>query len=416
MDTALAGGGRALELTRGLRDDRRRSFVRAVVPVRITVVDNASEPSSRASWRTLLSRRGRRWRCSTARRTWDSVLVPTSASSASWPIRRTVNGWPWCHTTWIGAGHPRDDAGCCRRRCPMPGLCCADVGDAMVPGDRPLLRWHGGAPAARMPGWEEVDYPHGTLMMLRTTACLEEVGAVRRDASSPTARRPTSRSRPARRGLAGRARPRRHGAQRDSRVLGVDRGLPADPQHLLLVREMSGWYHAVRAHLLHVGPGASGYCGTPPPGRRCSTRQPALPACATSCCGRFGAHSPRSDLADGGRLVRSMARRRVELPQRQPPRRSRCRMPHLDRPEAPRHRQDRGEHRSDHREHAVDRPRPRHVLVRVRREPADGAQPEGHEHAQTQPEWGQQRRRRAGTRTMKGAVRVASVSGPSRNR
>ncbi len=57
---------------------------------------------------------------------------------------------------------------------PTAGLCCADVGDGMSPVFDPYF---GGmvVPGAPDPGWEPVDYPHGTLMGLRR-ACLEEVG------------------------------------------------------------------------------------------------------------------------------------------------------------------------------------------------------------------------------------------------
>ncbi len=58
---------------------------------------------------------------------------------------------------------------------PRAGLACADVGDGCVPVVDPYF---GGmaVPAADVsPGWIDVDYPHGTLMLARRS-CLEEVG------------------------------------------------------------------------------------------------------------------------------------------------------------------------------------------------------------------------------------------------
>lgn len=59
---------------------------------------------------------------------------------------------------------------------PGAGLACADVGDGHVPVVDPYF---GGmtvpAPDPSSEGWEDVDYPHGTLMIARRT-CLEAVG------------------------------------------------------------------------------------------------------------------------------------------------------------------------------------------------------------------------------------------------
>lgn len=57
---------------------------------------------------------------------------------------------------------------------PTAGLCCGDVGDGMVPVFDPYF---GGmvVPGGSDCGWEPVDYPHGTLMGLRRQ-CLAEVG------------------------------------------------------------------------------------------------------------------------------------------------------------------------------------------------------------------------------------------------
>lgn len=57
---------------------------------------------------------------------------------------------------------------------PAAGLCCGDVGDGMVPVFDPYF---GGmvVPGGELDGWEPVDYAHGTLMGLRRH-CLDEVG------------------------------------------------------------------------------------------------------------------------------------------------------------------------------------------------------------------------------------------------
>lgn len=57
---------------------------------------------------------------------------------------------------------------------PHAGLACADVGDGHAPVVDPYF---GGLtmPADDTPGWQPVDYPHGTLLIARR-ACLDEIG------------------------------------------------------------------------------------------------------------------------------------------------------------------------------------------------------------------------------------------------
>lgn len=57
---------------------------------------------------------------------------------------------------------------------PMIGLVCADVGDGQTPMIDPYF---GGMtrPASVECGWEDADYPHGTLMVLRRS-CVEDIG------------------------------------------------------------------------------------------------------------------------------------------------------------------------------------------------------------------------------------------------
>ena len=97
--------------------------------------------------------------------------------------------WLTTHDTqWVAlAPHdaaPADDClalmGAALGRRPRAGLACADVGDGSIPVMDPYFgglvmkpRSDAGAPGPD--GWEEVDYPHGTLMVARR-ATLEEIG------------------------------------------------------------------------------------------------------------------------------------------------------------------------------------------------------------------------------------------------
>jgi GT2 family glycosyltransferase len=132
---------------------------------------------------------------------------------------------------------------------PMAGLMCADVGDGMVPVIDPYF---GGMAVAAppddrpLPRWETVDYPHGTLMLLRR-ACLEEVGLFDE--------RYFSYCEEADLALRARAAGWTVGLIRGARVqnLHIGSGMAIvdylqTRNTLLLVQEMSGWYHAfVRA-------------------------------------------------------------------------------------------------------------------------------------------------------------------------
>ena len=121
------------------------------------------------------------------------------------------------------------------------GLCCADVGDGMAPVIDPYF---GGmvVPGGSVPGWEEVDYPHGTLMLLRR-ACLQEVGLFDE--------RYFSYCEEADLALRARRQGWRVGLVRGAMVHNVTLGSSVwlvdylqTRNTLLLVREMSGRYHA----------------------------------------------------------------------------------------------------------------------------------------------------------------------------
>lgn len=128
---------------------------------------------------------------------------------------------------------------------PMAGLMCADVGDAMTPVIDPYF---GGMtvaaadPDPTQPRWEPVDYPHGTLMLLRRR-CLDEVGVFDE--------RYFSYCEEADLALRARRAGWSVGLVRGARVTNVHVGSSIrlvdylqTRNTLLLVREMSGRYHA----------------------------------------------------------------------------------------------------------------------------------------------------------------------------
>lgn len=124
---------------------------------------------------------------------------------------------------------------------PAAGLCCGDVGDAMVPVIDPYF---GGmtVPGGGERGWEQVDYPHGTLMGLRRE-CIEEVGLFDERYFSYCEEADLA------------LRARRNGWQVGlvRGAMATNRGLGSSVWRvdflqtrntLLLVQEHSGWYHA----------------------------------------------------------------------------------------------------------------------------------------------------------------------------
>jgi GT2 family glycosyltransferase len=124
---------------------------------------------------------------------------------------------------------------------PMAGLACADVGDGQTPMIDPYF---GGVTRAASTdhGWEPADYPHGTLMALRR-ACVEEVGLFDE--------RFFAYCEEAELGLRARAQGWRVGLVRGAAVRNTHLGSSVaavdylqQRNTLLLVREMSGRYHA----------------------------------------------------------------------------------------------------------------------------------------------------------------------------
>ena len=220
------------------------------VPVAVTVVDNASEPEARRELRAGL-----------ARFPDDEVeVVEVDRNAGFGPganvgLRRFLDDaddGEWC----VLAPHDVDPfPGCLAAMLdaaiaePMAGLMCADVGDGMVPvidpyfGGMAVLAPDPVAPdSPELPRWETVDYPHGTLMMLRRT-CLEEIGVFDE--------RYFSYCEEADLALRARAAGWKVGLVRGARVQNIHIGSGMaivdylqTRNTLLLVQEMSGWYHA----------------------------------------------------------------------------------------------------------------------------------------------------------------------------
>jgi GT2 family glycosyltransferase len=225
-------------------------FLDREVPVRVTVVDNASAPAARDELRRGLQ--------AFPEAQVELVEVDHNAGfgpGANVGLRRFLDradDGEWC----VLAPHDVDPFhGCLAAMLdaagdePMAGLMCADVGDGMVPVIDPYF---GGmavlpkvpipAEVATSPRWETVDYPHGTLMMLRR-ACLDEVGVFDE--------RYFSYCEEADLALRARAAGWKVGLIRGARVQNIHIGSGMaivdylqTRNTLLLVQEMSGWYHA----------------------------------------------------------------------------------------------------------------------------------------------------------------------------
>lgn len=225
------------------------------VPVRVTVVDNASRPEALAELRAGLDGLGL---------APDAVEVVEAGSNtgfgpgANVGLRRFLDRPD--DGDWVAlAPHDVDPHHGCLAAVldavvaePMAGLVSADVGDGLLPVIDPYF---GGMsvpdPAVRPgeqppDGWVEVGYPHGTLMFLHRR-CLAEVGVFDE--------RYFSYCEEAELALRARAGGWRVGLVRGARVQNLHLGSSValvdylqTRNTLLLVRELSGRYHAfVRA-------------------------------------------------------------------------------------------------------------------------------------------------------------------------
>ncbi|CAN5709781.1 hypothetical protein BH10ACT3_BH10ACT3_07120 [soil metagenome] len=220
-------------------------FLAREIPIRVTVVDNGSRPEALDLLRTGLAERG-----------GVVTLVEVGANAGFGPganvgLQRFLDDPDDGH--WVAlAPHDVDPfPGCLSYMLavaeyqPMAGLMCADVGDGMTPVIDPYF---GGMtvaaadPDTDVARWDDADYPHGTLMFLRRE-CLAEIGLFDERFFSYCEEAD----------LALRAR-------RAGWDIGLIRGARVQNIHigsglavvdylqtrntLLLVQEMSGWYHA----------------------------------------------------------------------------------------------------------------------------------------------------------------------------
>lgn len=152
------------------------AFLAQTVPVRITVVDNASSPEAGVALKELAARHG-------------AVELVTLDRNAGFGPAANAGLRRWLETgvgEWAAvAPHDAVPATDCLERLlaaarprPGAGLACADVGDGHVP---VLDPYFGGMTvprrrdAANGGDWVEAGYPHGTLMFLGR-ACLNDVG------------------------------------------------------------------------------------------------------------------------------------------------------------------------------------------------------------------------------------------------
>lgn len=137
--------------------------------LRLVVVDNGSSAAGLAQVRAALPP--------------GAVLLEQGSNTGFGPGANAGLTWALEHDHDLVAVAPHDalpDPGCVRalvealRARPRAGLVCADVGDGHRPHVDPYF---GGItlPRAREVGWEDCDYPHGTLFVARA-ACLREVG------------------------------------------------------------------------------------------------------------------------------------------------------------------------------------------------------------------------------------------------
>lgn len=229
-------------------------FLRDRYPVRVTVVDNGSSGEQLDSLRNglaaYLGRAGDASEHSTV------TIVEAGENLGFGPganvgLRRFL-GDPDDGDWVLVAPHDVEPAENCVSEMlraaavePMAGLMCADVGDGMTPVIDPYF---GGmvvpanSPEVNVPRWEEVDYPHGTLMMLRRD-CLDEVGMFDE--------RYFSYCEEADLGIRARKAGWRIGLIRGARVTNMHIGSGVrlvdylqTRNTLLLVQENSGWYHA----------------------------------------------------------------------------------------------------------------------------------------------------------------------------
>ena len=150
------------------------AFQQQGLPVRILIVDNGSDPAERAALRELVdvsdhdvellelaTNTGFGPGANAGFRAWLAerdgewvALAPHDALPAVGTLAALIDA---------AEGQPR------------AGLACADVGDGETPVFDPYFGGMTVPDRRRAPGWETVDYPHGTLLIARRS-CLEAIG------------------------------------------------------------------------------------------------------------------------------------------------------------------------------------------------------------------------------------------------
>lgn len=220
--------------------DTLASFRRQDVPLRFVVVDGASAPEHRAALRAAVGGSD------------DVELVELERNAgfsggANAGLRRWLDdpcGSDWAllcpHDVEVFDGCVAALLGAAERE-PMAGLACADVGDGHIPVIDPYF---GGmtVPGSPRTGWQDADFPHGTLMALRRD-CLDEIGLFDESFFAYCEEADLA--------LRARRAGWRCGLVRGARVQNVHLGSSVavvsylqERNTLRLVREMSGRYHA----------------------------------------------------------------------------------------------------------------------------------------------------------------------------
>jgi len=206
-------------------DPARLSDLRAAIdpnwPVQITEAGEnlGFGPGANVGLRTWLSGRGTSW----------AAVAPHDAMPA-----------PDCLELLVAAAGTE----------PMAGLACADVGHGEVGMIDPYF---GGLtrPSRRTDGWEDADYPHGTLMIINRR-CAEEIGLF--DERYFAYNEEADLGRRAR--LSGWRVGLVHGAEVVNTHLSTSVAAVDYLQHrntLMMVREMSGPYHAFIRLIIGLG-------------------------------------------------------------------------------------------------------------------------------------------------------------------
>ncbi|MEZ5322743.1 MAG: glycosyltransferase [Microthrixaceae bacterium] len=149
------------------------SFRRGTVVPRFLVVDNASRSEERERLALLVGEEPDVTILDADRN--DGFGAGANAGLRRWLADPLAGEWVLLcpHDVEVDPDTVRRLLDACAAE-PMAGLACADVGDGHTPYIDPYF---GGMtmPGSPDPGWQDADYPHGTLMVLRR-ACLEEVG------------------------------------------------------------------------------------------------------------------------------------------------------------------------------------------------------------------------------------------------